>query len=103
LDYPKIDPVDHARTTRQHAGQSLKDGSNAPGLAGVAVGVVALIMGLFALASGHENEGLVAVILAALAAMAGVVWLIHTHRRVRDAELQRAASHSDEPIPPPSS
>jgi hypothetical protein len=37
LDYPRHDPVDHARTTRQPAGESMKNGANAPGLAGVAV------------------------------------------------------------------
>jgi hypothetical protein len=65
-------PVDHARTTRQHAGESLKDSTNAPGLAAVAVGVVALVVGLFALATGHVVVGLVAVILAALAGAVGI-------------------------------
>jgi hypothetical protein len=37
---PELDyPVDHERTTRQHAGESLKNGANAPGLAGLAVAV----------------------------------------------------------------
>ncbi len=97
------DPVDHERTTRPHAGEALKNGSNAPGLAGVAGGVVALVVGLFALATGHAVAGLVAVILAAVAAAAGTAWLIHTHRQVRDAELQWHAIYSDTPAPPPSS
>jgi NADH:ubiquinone oxidoreductase subunit K len=64
---------------------------------------VALAVGLSALATGHAAAGLVAVILAAAAAAIGVAWLIHTHRRVRDAELQWYAIHSDNPAPPPSS
>jgi hypothetical protein len=103
LDHTRSDPVDHERTTRQHAGESLKDGTNAPGVAAVAVGVVALVVGLFELASGHIAVGLVAVILAALAGAAGIAWLAYAHRRVRDAELQWAAEYSDDPVPPPSS
>jgi hypothetical protein len=103
LDQPPGDPVDHSRTTRQHAGESLKDGTNAPGLAAVAVGVVALVAGLFALASGRVVVGLVAVILAALAGAAGIAWLAYAHRRVRQAELRWAAEYSDEPAPPPTS
>lgn len=38
MDYP----VDHARTTRQHAGETLKNTANIPGLIAVVVGVVAL-------------------------------------------------------------
>ena len=60
MDNPRRDPVDHERSTRQHAGESMKNGANAPGLAGVAVAVVALIVGLFALATGHVVVGCIA-------------------------------------------
>ena len=103
MDYPGSDPVDHSCITRRHAGESLKDGAIAPGLAGIAVGIVALIVGLFALATGHVSVGFVAVILAAAAGAAGGAWLVHTHRRVRNAELHWETVHSDEPAPPPSS
>ena len=53
LTYRKNAPVDHARTTRQHAGESLTNGANAPGLAGSALAVIALTVGLFAVAAGH--------------------------------------------------
>ena len=95
MDHPRSNPVDHERTTRNHAGESFKDGTNAPGLAGIAVGVVALVVGLSALATGHPAVGFVAVILALVAAAISVAWLIHTHRGVRDAELQWYAIHSD--------
>jgi len=103
LTYPGRDPVDHERTTRQHAGESLQNGFNAPGLVGVAAGVVALIVGLFALAIGRPGVGATAVIVAAVAATAGAAWLRLAHRRVRDDELDWAAANSDEPVPPPSS
>lgn len=97
------DPVDHHRTFRQHAGETVTHGANAPGLAGAAVAVVALIVGLFALATGHLSAGLTAVILAAVLGTASAVWLRRTHRKVRDAELAWHAAKSDEPAPPPSS
>lgn len=69
----------------------------------MAASVVALVAGLFGLASGHIAVGLVAVILAALAGAAGIAWLAYAHRRVREAELHWAAEYSDDPVPPPSS
>lgn len=97
------DPVDHQRTARQHAGETVTNGANAPGLAGSAVAVAALIVGLFALATGHLSAGLTAVILAAALGAASGVWLVRMHRRVRDAELAWHAANSDEPAPPPTS
>jgi hypothetical protein len=101
---PRRDPIDHERTTRRHAGESVNNGVNAPGVAGVAVAVVALIGGLFALATGHVAAGSIAVFLAALLAATGAGWLIDAHRQVRKAELQQwEATHFDGPAPPPSS
>lgn len=99
----EFDPVDHARTTRKHAGETFKDGHNAPGLLGVAVGVVSLVVGLAALATGRAGAGTVAIVAAAVFAIAGVAWLTVRHRRVREAELQWAPLHSDESPLPPSS
>jgi len=103
LSHPGRDPVDHERTTHRHAGESLTDGTNAPGLLGVAAGVAALIVGLLALATGHTGVGAASVLVSALAATAGVAWLTLAHRRVRDAELAWAARNADDRVPPPSS
>ena len=103
MNNPTNDPFDHERTTPQHAGESLKDGTNAPALAVVAVSVVALVAGLFGLTTGHFGLGVLAVLLAAAAGAAGAAWLVRAHRRVREAELQWAAKYSDDPVPPPSS
>lgn len=97
------DPVDHQRTFRQHAGETVANGANAPGLAGSAVAVLALIVGLFALATRHLSAGLTAVVLAALLGAASAVWLARTHRKVRDAEVAWHAANSDRPAPPPTS
>jgi multisubunit Na+/H+ antiporter MnhB subunit len=103
LDYRKNAPVDHDRTTRAHAGESLKNGANAPGLAGSALAVIALTVGLFAVAAGHLVAGAVALIVAVILGALSATWLLRTHRKVRDAELRWHATHSDQPAPPPSS
>lgn len=103
LDYPKNAAVDHARTTRQHAGESLKNGTNVPGLAGSAVAVIALTVGLFAVATGHLVGGAIALIAAVVLGALSAAWLLRAHRKVRDAELRWHAAYSDQPAPPPSS
>ncbi|OBI46603.1 hypothetical protein [Mycobacterium colombiense] len=103
LDYPKNAPVDHARTTRQHAGESFKNGANAPGLVGSAVAVIALTVGLFAVAAGHLVSGAIALLVAVVLGALSAAWLLRAHRKVRDAELRWHAEHSDQPAPPPSS
>ena len=61
----------------------------------MASSVVALVAGLFGLASGHIAVGLVAVILAALAGAAGIAWLAYAHRRA--AKERSANDYSDDP------
>ena len=103
LTYRKNAPIDDARTTRQPAGESLTNGANAPGLAGSALAVIALTVGLFAVAAGHLMGGAIALIVAVYLGGLSETWLLRTHRRVRDAELRAHAAHSDRPAPPPSS
>lgn len=97
------DPIDHARTTRRHAGESMKNGTNAPGLISIAVGIVALVVCLFALATGSPVAGGVAGVVAAAAIVGGLVWLAIAHRRVREAELRWHDEHSHAPAEPPTS
>jgi hypothetical protein len=103
LDHRKNAAVDHARTTRQHAGESLKNGANVPGLAGSAAAVVALTVGLFAAATGHPAVGAIALIVAVALGALSAAWLVRAHRKVRDAELRWHAAYSDQPAPPPTS
>lgn len=97
------DPVDHARTTREHAGETMKNGANAPGLFAAALGVVALVAGLFGVAAGQTTVGVIALAVAAVAGIVGLAWLAYTHRQVRKNEREWYAAHSDEPAPPPTS
>ncbi|OBF17550.1 protein UsfY [Mycobacterium sp. ACS4331] len=99
--YP--DPVDHVRTTRPHAGETFKNGANAPGLISGAIAVVALVAGLFAFAAGHATVGSVCVAIAAILGVGAGVWLFLSHRRVRAAERDWLAEHPEVPAQPPSS
>ncbi|NVN52111.1 protein UsfY [Mycolicibacterium hippocampi] len=97
------DPVDHARTTRQHAGESMKNGVNAPGLIAIGIGLVALSAGLFAFATGQAVAGTVGVVLAVLLVGGGLGWLALAHRKVREVESQWHAEHPEAPAEPPTS
>lgn len=91
------DPVDHARTTRQHAGETMKDGTNLPGLIAVMLGVIALVFGLFMLASGSTTVGVIAVLVAVVVGGGGLIWLAMAHRRVRAIESRWHAEHPSAP------
>ncbi|MCV7094181.1 hypothetical protein [Mycobacterium kubicae] len=97
------DHADHYRTTRPNAGETLKNGPHGLGLVGVGAGVLALIIGLFAFATGSTVGGTVAVVLAVVLGAAGFGWLAYAHRKVRTAQLRWHAEHSDRPAPPPTS
>lgn len=97
------DPVDHARTTRQHAGETMKNGFNAPGLIMVAVGVVAFVVAMATFASGGSGPGIAAAAVAAVLVIGGGLWLAIAHRRVRQKELQWAADHPEVDVQPPAS
>lgn len=98
-----MDPIDHERTTRRHAGETVNNGANVPGLLIGAVAVVALAVGVYGLADGSAAVGVAALILAALSGVFSALWLLRTHRGVRETELRRHAARSDEPPPPPTS
>ncbi|BBX41329.1 hypothetical protein [Mycobacterium simiae] len=96
-------PVDHERTTRRHAGETLKNPANAPGVAAIVLAVAALTFGLYEFAARQVSVGVVAVVLAVALGAFGSVWLARAHRKVREAERQLSALASDEPPPPPTS
>lgn len=97
------DPIDHARTTRQHAGETMKNGYNAPGLIMIAVGVVAFVVAMATFASGENGPGAVAAAITAVLVVSGGIWLALAHRRVRRDELQWAADHPEADVQPPAS
>ena len=95
------DPVDHARTTRQHAGETMKAGVDGPGL--IAVGLVALVVGLLSFASGSTAIGIVGVIVAVLLMGGGLVWLARTHRKVQEKQQDWHCDNPEAHYEPPSS
>ena len=88
------DPVDHARTTRPHAGESMKDTANMPALVLIGVALVLFVACLMAFATRNHDVGLT---LAGLAAGGFVIGLglAVEHRRVRGIEKRWYAEHPD--------
>ena len=97
------DPIDHARTTRQHAGETMKNGNNAPGLVLMALGVVAVVVAMATSASGDNGAAGIAVVVAVVLLVAGGLWLMVAHRVVRQRELRWAADHPEAVVQPPAS
>lgn len=98
-----VDPVDHARTTRQHAGETMKAGHNAPGLIGVALGVLSLVIGLYLLANAMTSGGVVAVVLAVVLIGGGLFWLNRMHHKVQLEQRDWHAKNPEAHYEPPTS
>jgi uncharacterized membrane protein YhhN len=89
------DPVDHVRTTRSHAGESMIDVMSWPGYLLVVAGVIAVVGCLAAFGTGHHNEGMTTGVLAVVAMTVGLAWLAIEHRRVRRLEEQWHRAHPE--------
>ena len=89
------DPVDHARTTRPHAGESMTDTRNMPALIVIGVALVCFVGGLAAHATGHHSTGLMFGSFSAAGLVIGLVWLAVEHRRGRNIEERWYAEHPD--------
>jgi hypothetical protein len=87
------DPVDHARTNCQFTGEAMKDIRFIPGLVLCALGVGALAVGIHLFAIGHAGEGLLAAVVALVAAAAGVTWMLAEHHRIVHRNQQWMAEH----------
>lgn len=89
------DPVDHARTTHQHAGESLIDTLWLPGLLAVAMSIVS-IAGLSAAVGYHRMELLSPIGLLTLALLiTGFGLITAEHHRVNRVERRWNAEHPD--------
>lgn len=77
------DPIDHLRTTRPLAGESLIDVLHWPGYLLIVAGVIGGCASLAAFGSGHHNEGMTAGVTAIAITVVGLVWLAVEHRRIR--------------------
>lgn len=89
------DPVDHARTTRPHAGESMKDNKNMPGLIVIGVALVLFVSALAAHGVGHHGVGIGLGSGSAALFIIGGGWLLVAHLRVRKVEDRWYAEHPD--------
>ena len=74
-----------------------------PGLIAVGVSAAVIFSALFAFATGHVEEGVVAAVAATLLLVGGLGWLWLESRRVRRIEAQYLIEHSDTDVQPPAS
>ncbi|SBS78884.1 conserved hypothetical protein [uncultured Mycobacterium sp.] len=89
------DPVDHFRTTHQHAGEPFIDGYCWPGFLSIALGVISLVFCIASVAYQHREYTLMTGVVAVLAISFGVLWIAVEHRRVRHMDIRWMAEHSD--------
>jgi archaellum biogenesis protein FlaJ (TadC family) len=97
------DPVDHARTTRPHAGESMKDNKIMPGLIVIGIALVLFVSCLAAFATSHHSSGLALAGLSVAGFIIGGVWLLVEHLRVRRIEERWYEEHPDTDRQRPSS
>src|ERR1700693_3127340 len=91
------DTVDHLRTTRPLAGESLIDVLHWPGYLLVVAGVIGVCASLAAFGTGHQQEGMTAGVTAVVVMLLGLVWLAVEHRRIRGIFERWSAEHPDVP------
>jgi archaellum biogenesis protein FlaJ (TadC family) len=89
------DPVDHSRTTRPHAGESMKDNVIMPALIVIGVALVSFVACLAAFATKHSDVGLTLAAFSAAGFIIGGMWVALEHRRIRRIEERWYADHPD--------
>lgn len=89
------DPVDHTRTTRTHAGESMKDNVIMPALIVIGVALVLFVGGLAAFATRHHDVGLMLGSLSLAGFLIGALWMAFEHLRVRRIEDRWHADHPE--------
>lgn len=87
------DPVDHMRTTRPFAGESMIDVAGWPGYLLIVAGVIAFVGCLAAFGTGHHSEGMTTGVVAVAATVLGLVWVAVEHVRVRRIADRWYAEH----------
>lgn len=91
------DPVDHLRTTRPLAGESLIDVLHWPGYILVVAGLIAVVASIAAFGTGHYEEGMTAAVAAVVVLVSGLAWLAVEHRRIRLIAERWYAEHPEVP------
>lgn len=97
------DPVDHARTTRKHAGQNWKNTRALPALTAIGVSSACIFAALFSFANGSPTAGVVFATIAAALLAGGLAWLRRERHRVRRIEAKYLRQHPEADAQPPAS
>lgn len=97
------DPVDHVRTTRPHAGESMKDNKIMPGLVVIGLSLVSFVAALAAFATTNHDVGVMLGAVALAGFVVGGGWLMVEHHRVRRLEELWYAQHPGMPRQRPNS
>ncbi|WP_446221918.1 hypothetical protein ACTWPB_18885 [Nocardia sp. IBHARD005] len=77
---------DNARTTRTHAGESIRDTRNWPGLLLAAIGLVLVAVTLTAAGYGFAGWAVIVGVACAVCLVAGIGLVVAEHRRVKAQE-----------------
>lgn len=88
------DPVDHARTTRPHAGETMKDAGNLPALALMLVALVSFVGCLAAFGTSRGGIGVWLAVVAVVLFVVSGLWFGLEHRRIRRKERQWNVDHA---------
>lgn len=89
------DPVDHARTTQPHAGESMIDTLWWPGLLLIGLGTILIAGTVAATAYGRPDISLILGLIAGALVTAGALLITLEHQRVKRVERQWMAEHPD--------
>ena len=93
------DPIDHARTTQPHAGESFIDTLWLPGLLLIAIGTVLIAGTVAATAYGNEGVSLVLGLIAGALVTAGALLITLEHHRVKRVEARWLLDYPDQHLP----
>lgn len=89
------DPVDHARTTQPHAGESFIDTLCLPGLILIGIGTVLIAATVAATAYGNPDVSIVLGLIAGALVTAGALLIAVEHQRVKRVERRWLAEHPE--------
>jgi hypothetical protein len=89
------DPVDHARTTLPHSGESFIDTLWLPGLLLIGIGTVLIAGTVAATAYGNRDLSLILGLIAGALVTAGALLIALEHQRVKRVERKWEAEHPE--------
>lgn len=89
------DPVDHARTTQPHAGESFIDTLWLPGLFLIGIGTVLIACTVAATAYGRPGVSVILGLIAGALVTAGALLVTLEHQRVKRVERRWLSEHPD--------